>query len=116
MANNKLPRVRLLHMKDEIDALRLHVSGRSWEHFLSDYLLVRATERAILIISEAARALPNEMTDRHSGINWAAIRAIGNIIRHEYDRVEPVILWNIVDKELPELLVVVDVLLAQLPD
>jgi uncharacterized protein with HEPN domain len=34
---------------------------------------------------------------------WAGIRGIGNVLRHDYDRVDPVILWRIVCHELPPL-------------
>jgi uncharacterized protein with HEPN domain len=31
---------------------------------------------------------------------WSGIRAIGNVLRHEYDRVEPAMIWRIVEKDL----------------
>ena len=77
------------------------------EQFANNYILVRATERAILIISEAAKALPDELIGSYSEIDWPAIKAIGNILRHEYERVEPLILWNIVSDNLPVLHTVV---------
>jgi uncharacterized protein with HEPN domain len=51
-----------------------------------------ATERAIEIISEAVRHLPDELLARHPGVPWAQIKAIGNKVRHEYHRVEPKII------------------------
>ncbi len=111
MAPSKSPNIRLLHIKDEIDALLPYLSNLEQQSFLTNDLLIRATERAVLIISEAVRALPDELIGLQPDIDWSAIRAIGNIIRHEYDRVEPMILWNIVHFELPQLSVAVDFLL-----
>ena len=99
MAASKSPRVHLLHIKDEIQALVPILSNCTRDQFLADYLLVRATERAFLIISEAVRALPDGLIDHQPQIDWAGIRAIGNILRHEYERVEPLILWTIADQE-----------------
>jgi uncharacterized protein with HEPN domain len=113
MAASKSPKLRLLHIKDEIDALLPHIINQEREQFLNNYLLIRATERAVLIISEATRTLPDALTRLQPLIDWAAIRAIGNIIRHEYDRVEPIILWSIVQDELPKLAKAVDFLLKQ---
>ena len=73
--------------------------------------MIRATERAILIISEVANALPDELIARETEIDWRAIRAIGNILRHEYERVEPKVLWSILIDEFPNLLTSVERLL-----
>ena len=107
MSPCKNPVIRLLHIKDEIDALLQAFSSVEKEQFATNYILVRATERAILIISEAAKALPDELISGYSEIDWPAIKAIGNILRHEYERVEPLILWNIVSDNLPVLNTVV---------
>jgi uncharacterized protein with HEPN domain len=53
-----------------------------------------AAIRALEVISEASRRLPNEMKDRHSQIDWAAVAAAGNIYRHEYDVVNPRRIWR----------------------
>jgi uncharacterized protein with HEPN domain len=113
MAASQAPRLRLLHIRDEIIALSSRVSSLNFEIFQTDYIMVRATERAILIISEAAKALPDEMIARESGIDWRAIRSIGNILRHEYERVEPKILWSIISEEFPSLLASVERLLDE---
>ena len=70
--------------------------------------MVRTTERAILIIAEAAKALPVELTANNPEIDWDAIRGIGNILRHEYERVETAVLWRVVTESLPELAPVID--------
>jgi hypothetical protein len=55
------PRVRLLHMRDEIESLSQELAGLSFETYRESYGLRRITERAIQIVSEAARALPEEL-------------------------------------------------------
>lgn len=61
MAASKSPRLRLLHIRDEITALSSRVASIDFAAFKSDYIMVRATERAILIISEASKALPHDL-------------------------------------------------------
>ena len=34
---------------------------------------------------------------------WSAIRAVGNILRHEYDRIDPDVIWRIVSEDLNSL-------------
>lgn len=113
MAASKTPHVRLLHIRDEIDQLRLNLGDINYVDFAGNYLLLRATERAILIISEAVRMLPESMTDERPEIPWQAIRAIGNILRHEYERVDPRVLWDIVQNRLPPLREAVHALISQ---
>lgn len=103
--------MRLLHIQDEIQSLAPYVSKSTRAEFLNDYLLIRATERAVLIVSEAARALPDTLIAQQPDIDWSAIRAIGNSLRHDYDHVEPLILWAIVDYEFPKLKKAIDQLL-----
>ncbi len=80
---------------------------------MDSYILRRTAEHAILIISEAVKAVPNEMTDRYPGPPWADIRGIGNILRHEYYAVDPLVLWNIMTEHLPALALVVDRMIAE---
>jgi uncharacterized protein with HEPN domain len=49
----------------------------------------------VQIISEAARALPPDFLAKYSAAPWSAIIGIGNILRHEYQRLD--------DKQLPEI-------------
>jgi uncharacterized protein with HEPN domain len=58
------------------------------------YALRRIIERAIQIISEAVRALPEELRARYPDAPWADIIAIGNPLRHEYHRIDDKVLWN----------------------
>lgn len=49
-------------------------------------------------------------------IPWHQVRAIGNILRHEYHGLSERILWNVVVDELPRLRIAVEVLRAQADD
>jgi uncharacterized protein with HEPN domain len=103
MAASKSPRLRLMHIRQEIEAITSHFSDIGFADFVVDYLKIRATERALLIISEAAKALPDELIAQQSSIDWRAIRSIGNRLRHEYERINPATLWSIVHDHLPNL-------------
>lgn len=60
-------------------------------------------ERGIEIISEASRPLPDAMKARHPSIPWPKVAGIGNILRHDYERVAHDVLWHVVRDELPPL-------------
>jgi uncharacterized protein with HEPN domain len=114
MAATKSPLMRLGHIRDEIASLLPLFAGVDCAAFAASYALVRTTERAILIIAEAVKALPTELTENYPEIEWHAIRGIGNILRHEYDRVETAVLWRVVTENLPELAPVIDRMIRDL--
>jgi uncharacterized protein with HEPN domain len=96
-------RVRLLHMRDEIASLSNELVGRDLEIYQESYALRRITERAIQIVSEAARALPEELRARYPEAPWADIIAIGNPLRHECHRIDDKVLWETATVDLPKL-------------
>jgi uncharacterized protein with HEPN domain len=113
MAPSKTPHIRLKHIKDELDWMIERLSALSFEAFAADVVNLRAAERGLLIISEAAKALPDEMLAPYPQIEWRAVRAIGNVLRHEYEHIDPHRLWVIVTRQLPELNEVVAELLRK---
>ena len=56
MAASQSPQLRLLHIRDEIDGLSAALAGVTFEAYQGSYAFRRVTERALQIISEAARA------------------------------------------------------------
>jgi uncharacterized protein with HEPN domain len=60
-----------------------------------------AVARGIEIISEANRHLGPDLKAQHSGVRWEDIAGIGNILRHDYQRVDSTIIWKAVKDDLP---------------
>jgi uncharacterized protein with HEPN domain len=112
MSASKAPLLRLRHIRDELDWILPTFHDVSFESFAADIVQIRAAERGLLIISEAAKALPIDMLESYPQIEWHAVRSIGNLLRHEYERVEPRTLWRTVTVSLPRLSVVIDKMLA----
>ena len=98
----------------EIVSARRLAAGHSRESFAADEVAVAAMERFVERISEASRRLDPALKGREPTIPWSDIAGIGNVLRHDYDRVDLVILWNIATRDLPELADAVQRLLAAL--
>jgi uncharacterized protein with HEPN domain len=103
MAATKSPLVRLGHIRDEIDRISAEIRTVHRGTFTQNYLLVRAAERALLIISEAAKALPNDLVARYPEIDWRGVRGLGDVLRHDYSVVDSDTLWEILTGKVPEL-------------
>jgi uncharacterized protein with HEPN domain len=67
---------------------------------LADRIYLRSIERCILIISEASRHLPATVLNQTPTIPWKKIRGIGNVIRHDYEIIDPDVPHHIVAFEL----------------
>jgi uncharacterized protein with HEPN domain len=109
-------RIVLFDIRDNIMFAQAFVRGLDYEQFKKSRLHFYATTRALEIVSEASRRLPDEVGDRHPHLPWRAIRDVGNIYRHSYDNVDESIVWDTVHRDLPSLLVVVLAELAALDD
>ena len=94
---------RLRDLLEQIDTVAEMIEGMDLAAYRRDVKLRRAAERCVEIISEASRHLPEELTAFHPDQPWPEIAAIGNLLRHEYQRVDDVIMWKIAAKSLPAL-------------
>lgn len=82
---SKNPAQRLSDILDNIQAISEFTTGMTFDVYTSDLKTVYAVTRALEIISEASRRLPDELKQRHPEIDWAGVSAAGNVYRHEYD-------------------------------
>ncbi len=103
-------------MLDGIAWIERMTVGKSFTEFAADRPLRDAVERNIERISEASRHLPDDLKEAHVAIPWPQIARVGNILRHVYRRVDPVMIWEIVELDLPSLRVVLEEMLAAQPN
>lgn len=103
MISAKAPETRLQHIINTIDGMLEATAGRSAEQIRHDFALSLALERAVQIVSEAAKELPAEVRDRAPEIPWANIIRIGNLLRHEYYRIQYDVLFEILRTDFPTL-------------
>lgn len=62
-----------------------------------------AVLRNLAVIGEAVRSLPTETREAMPDVPWAAIAGLRNIVVHEYFRVNPDLILDIVDEQLSPL-------------
>jgi len=64
--------------------------------------MMRAVQHALLIIAEAAKHIPAELKATQPQVPWQ-IHGLGNMLRHEYRRIDADILWSVVTEHLDDL-------------
>ena len=60
--------------------------------------------RNMAVIGEAVKALPDDFKREHKGTPWPSIAGLRNVVVHEYFRVNPDMIRDIVDNQLAPLL------------
>lgn len=113
---SRKPLLRLEDILENIERIEFYVRDHTYQDFADDGLCRDAVERCLLRISEAARKLEGTLDLLAPDQPWSAIRSIGNVLRHEYDTIDPAIIWKIVTNDLPPLKVAVRAALAQISD
>ena len=105
-----------MDIREEIAGIRSVTAGQNANEFAASWVTKRAVEHALLIIAEAARHIPAHMEESRPEVPWQKIHVLGNMLRHEYRRIDPDILWSIVTDHLGDLDSAAAALLEQPPE
>lgn len=97
------PVQRLEDIRENIARIRAHVERMDETAFLRDAKAQDAVERCIERISEAARKLEDRFDADHPNLDLPALRRLGSVLRHDYDSIQPVLLWGFVRNRLDPL-------------
>jgi uncharacterized protein with HEPN domain len=94
---------RLLDMIEAMERVRNVIADVPLESFEANWQMQWLVERGIEILSEASRHLTDELKARHPEIPWPKVAGIGNVLRHDYERIAPDVLWKLARDDLPPL-------------
>jgi uncharacterized protein with HEPN domain len=91
-------------------------SSLSFEQFTADTRTIKAVELDFIVIGEAAIHIPGIVQSKHPEVPWALMRAMRNRLVHVYFEVDPAIVWETVQNDLPPLVEPLRQLLIQTED
>ena len=94
----------LLDMLLAARKVRAFTTGVDEHRFQADEVLQNAVLRLIQIIGEAARKVSPEFKRSHSEIPWQEIVGMRHLLVHEYFRIIPEKVWEVVERDLPPLI------------
>ncbi len=84
--------------------------------FLADRVMLRAVERTIEILGEAARRVSAPYQTAHPEIPWHEIIGQRNILAHEYGQIDHELLYKTATDDIPALIARLEKLLPPLTD
>jgi uncharacterized protein with HEPN domain len=92
----------LLDILEMIDLIE--ENGPKDEQALRDDVVRQAaTLRWLQIIGEAAGRVSPQLKAAHPEVAWRPIIGTRNVVAHGYDRVKLDIVWNVIERDLPDL-------------
>ncbi len=110
------PIQRFEDIRDNIARIEKFTSGMDLQAFSANEETIYAVKHALLIIGEAAAKLGNLAPHLRPEIEWRDIRSLSNRLRHDYDNINAVLIWRIVERDLSPLKTAVEAALQQLRD
>jgi uncharacterized protein with HEPN domain len=104
---------RLLDVLEAIERIEKYAT-RGKAIFLDDELIQNWMVNHIGMIGEACRALPDEFQAHYSGVPWADIIAMRNILIHHYFGIDTEAVWTVIERDIPELKINIQAILKDL--
>ena len=86
--------------------------GLSRDQLASDLRTQSAILYQIAIMGEATKRLSRQFREQHPEVPWDDIAGMRDIVAHQYDRIDLDIVWQVIQRNIPELL---NVLVTLLP-
>ncbi len=80
------------------------VGDMTYETFLADDKTVFAVIRALEIVGEATKRIPQSIRDRYPGVPWRSMAGIRDKLIHDYVSLNLEVIWKTVTTDLPALL------------
>lgn len=94
----------LLYLNQALDAVNgalTFTRGMNLESFETDELVQNASIRQMEILGEAVKRLDADFIGRYPEVSWSNIVAMRNLLIHEYDEVDVVVVWKTIENDLP---------------
>jgi len=93
-------RFRLEHIIAAIDRILRYTDGSSLAAFRQDERTMDAVVRNFEIIGEASRHVPPDVRERYPEVPWSLMERMRHVLAHDYDIVDPEIVWLTIEQDI----------------
>jgi uncharacterized protein with HEPN domain len=100
---SKDPKEYLKHIQDECSYVISVSKNLSFEDYLADETLKRATIRSLEIIGEATKKIPSDFKEKWNTIQWRNMAGMRDRLIHDYMGVNYSIVWDVIKNKIPEI-------------
>ncbi len=96
-------RIFLNDILESIEKIEKYTANITFKNFTNNQMIIDAVVRNFIIIGEASTNIPPEIQNKYPKIPWKKMKAMRNIVVHEYFGVKLNTTWNTARKSLPKL-------------
>ena len=109
------PRLYLEDMRDCCRKVLRYTEGMTLGQLTGDEKTFDAVMRNLEITGEAARQVEAGVKERYPEVEWRRIAGFRDVAIHAYPTIDEEVVWDIIERKVPELLGQVERILAELP-
>ena len=94
------------YVRDILEELHLVIQftqGMTFDDFLSDIKAQRAIEKCLGNMGEASKKIPDAIRKKYPEIPFKQMAQMREIVVHDYDGINYMIIWDTITRELPPL-------------
>jgi uncharacterized protein with HEPN domain len=103
------------YLYDILESARVALSyakGMTWDQFSKDLLAQDAVIRRLEVIGEAASRVSPTTQEKYAHLPWKAMKGTRNVMIHQYDSIQLDIIWNILQNDLPPVVIELEKILS----
>lgn len=104
--------VYLSHIRECIRRIEENIN-RGRDEFMQSHTLQDAVLRNLQTMSEATQRLSDALKATHPEIDWTRIAAFRNVLVHNYLGIDLQIIWDVIQRDVPELKRVINAVLGE---
>ena len=86
---------------DGMEKAEVLLEDVTYQQFEKDFRINFAVVRALEIIGEATKRLPDQFREKYPDIPWRGMAGMRDRIIHGYDQVDLEIVWEVVKRDIP---------------
>jgi len=108
-------RVHLDYLKDILDGLQkahVFVGDLDRQEFAKDEKTVFAVVRALEIVGEAAKQIPQDVQEEYSRVPWRQMARMRDKLLHHYFGMDLNVIWKTVEEDVPELIAMISEIIS----
>jgi uncharacterized protein with HEPN domain len=103
----------LADIQESCEKVIRFTKGMTYKEFVHDELHFDAELRNLEVIGETAKSISGETRQKYPDIKWRKIAGFRDIVAHGYFGVNEETVWDIVENEIPTLLITISSMLGE---
>ncbi|RPJ70630.1 MAG: DUF86 domain-containing protein [Alphaproteobacteria bacterium] len=97
-----------------IDNIENFIEGFNFDEFAEDNKTIYAVIRALEIIGEATKNLPESLKKEHSEVPWRKMTGIRDKMIHGYFGVDLEVVWSTIKEDIPSVKPLIEKILGEI--